>query len=116
MPLTAEHCVCYRYLIARGRLQIANKKFNQLNNPYEITFTYDTQLQLCADEPVSKPKVHFRFCNIADIANRPANSVVDIIGVVSNVSACTSLTSQKTGRELQKRTLNVSDDSGKVYK
>ena len=100
------------YLIARGRLQIANKKFNQLNNPYEITFTYDTQIQLCADEPVSKPKTHFRFCNISDIANRPANSVVDIIGVVSNVSTCTSLTSQKTGKELTKRTLNIADDSG----
>ena len=102
------------YLIARGQLKVANKKFSTLNNPYEITLTYDTQIQLCADEPPSKPKTHYRFCTVADIASRPKDAVVDVIGVVSNVSAATSLTSQRTGKELIKRTLELADDSGKA--
>ena len=93
---------------------MANKKFSTLNNPYEITLTYDTQIQLCADEPPSKPKTHYRFCTVADIASRPKDAVVDVIGVVSNVSAATSLTSQRTGKELIKRTLELADDSGKA--
>lgn len=122
------------YLISRGQLkvaklaivavctwlfcilvhaQVANKKFSTLNNSYEITLTFETQLQLCADELATKPKVHYRFVPIGDIALRPKDSVVDIIGVVSNISAPTSLTS-KAGKELIKRTLTLSDNSGKA--
>ena len=101
------------YLISRGQLKIANKKYASLNNNYEITFTFDTQVQLCADEPISKPKVHYRFCPIGEMANRPKDALVDVIGVVSNVSAATSLTT-KAGKELTKRTMQVADDSGKA--
>ena len=37
---------CSLYMITRGQLKIANKKFAALNNDYEITLNYDTQLQL----------------------------------------------------------------------
>ena len=47
------------YLIARGQLKVANKKFSTLNNNYEITLTHDSQLQLCTDEPdAGRPKIH----------------------------------------------------------
>ena len=101
------------YLIARGQLKVANKKFNSLNNSYEVTLSYDTQLQLCADEPASRPKTHYRFCSIGDIANRPKDATVDVIGVVSQVSATQTMTSQRTGKELVKRTMVLADDSGK---
>jgi replication factor A1 len=100
------------YIISRGQLKVANKKFSTLNNNYEITLTFETQIPLCADEPPSKPKVHYRFCPIGDITSRPKDAVVDVIGVVSNVSATQSLTT-KAGKELVKRTMNVADDSGK---
>ena len=73
---------------------MANKKFATLNNNYEITFNFDTQLQLCADEPPTKPKVHYRFCAISDLGSRPKDAIVDVIGVVRSVSphnACTFL-------------------------
>ena len=101
------------YLISRGQLKVANKKFSTLNNSYEITLTYDTQLQVCADEPDSKPKIHYRFVQISDMESRPANAIVDVLGVVTNVSGCTSITT-KLGKELAKRTMVVSDDSGKA--
>ena len=102
------------YLISRGQLKIANKKFAALNNNYEITLSYDTQVQHCADAPAARPKTHFRFCAVADIASRPKDAIVDVLGVVSQVSLCTTLTSQKSGKELTKRTLVVADDSGKA--
>ena len=101
------------YLIARGQLKMANKKFAALNNNYEITFNFDTQVQLCADEPISKPKVHYRFTPIDLMTKRPKDANVDVIGVVSNVSACTSLTT-KAGKELTKRTMQVADDTNRA--
>lgn len=100
------------YLISRGQLKMANKKFSSLNNNYEITLSFDTQVQLCEDEPGAKrPKTHFRFCPIGDVALRPKDAMVDVIGVVSQVSQLTSLTT-KAGKELAKRTMVVADDSG----
>lgn len=101
------------YLIARGQLKMANKKFAALNNNYEVTFNFDTQVQLCADEPISKPKVHYRFTPIDLMTKRPKDANVDVIGVVSNVSACTSLTT-KAGKELTKRTMQVADDTNRA--
>ena len=38
------------YLISRGQLKMANKKFSSLNNNYEITLSFDTQVS-----PLSSP-------------------------------------------------------------
>jgi replication factor A1 len=58
------------YLISRGQLKVANKKFSTLNNSYELTLNYDTQLQLCADEPITAPKIHYNFCPVGNVAQR----------------------------------------------
>ncbi len=101
------------YLISCGQLKVANKKWSTLNNNYEISLGYETQVQLCADEPEAAIKVHYRFVTIGDVAARPVNSTVDVIGIVHGVQPVTSLTS-KAGKELTKRVLSVADDSGKA--
>ena len=98
------------YLLSRGQLKMANKKFATLNNDYEITLTYDTQIQLCEEAAAAKPKTHYRFVSVADIGSRPKDALVDVLGVVTDVSAATSLTT-KAGKELTKRTLKIADDS-----
>lgn len=99
------------YLISKGQLKPANKRYSTLNNAYEITLNFDTTLQLVADADDFKPKVHYSFVPIGDIASRPANATVDVLGVVTDVSAATTINT-KTGRELTKRTMKIADDSG----
>lgn len=57
------------------------------------------------------PTVRYNFLPIASIAQKPEHSNVDVIGVVHDISQVTRLTS-KAGRELTKRTMTLSDDSG----
>ena len=54
-----------------------------------MSLSYDSIVQRCADEPASMPKIRYSFVPIADIASKPTNAVVDVIGVVSDVSAVT---------------------------
>ena len=99
------------YLIARGQLKMANKQFSTLNNAYEISLGFDSQIEVCEDA-VLMPKIHYNFVTVADIESKVLNATVDVIGVVDNISSLTQLTS-KAGKELTKRTMNVADDSGK---
>lgn len=99
------------YLIARGQLKMANKKFSTLNNQYEMALGFDSHMQLCTDQDVTLPLVRYSFVPIADIANKATNAVVDVIGVASEIAAIVRLTT-KAGKELTKRTLTLSDDSG----
>lgn len=99
------------YLISKGQLRVANKKFCSLNCQYEMSLSYDSIVQLCADEPASLPKVRYSLTPLAEIANKVTHSNVDVIGVVSDVSGAQKIVS-KAGRELTKRTAKIADDSG----
>ena len=99
------------YLISKGQLRVANKKFCSLNCQYEMSLSYDSILQLCADEPASLPKIRYSLVPLAEIADKVTNSNVDVIGVVSDVSSAQKIVS-KAGRELTKRTAKIADDSG----
>lgn len=100
------------YLIARGQLKLANKKFSTLNNAYEISLNLDSQIEVYDDEVVM-PMVHYSFVSIADIESKPLNSVVDILGVVDNISPPAKIIAKSSGKELVKRTMSAADDSGK---
>ena len=99
------------YLISKGQLRVANKKFCSLNCQYEMSLSYDSIVQLCADEPASLPKIRYSLVPLAEIADKVTNSNVDVIGVVSDVSGAQKIVS-KAGRELTKRTAKIADDSG----
>jgi len=107
-PLVEEGRV---YLISKGQLKIANKKYSNLNAQYEMSLGYDGIVQLCADEPASMPKIRYSFVPISEMANKPPNAVVDVIGIVSDVSPVTKIMT-KAGKELSKRTAKLADDSG----
>jgi len=99
------------YLISKGQLRVANKKFCSLNCQYEMSLSYDSIVQLCADEPASLPKIRYTFVPLAEIADKPTNANVDVIGVVSDVSGAMKIVT-KAGKELTKRTAKIADDSG----
>ena len=99
------------YLIARGQLKVANKKFSTLNAAYEINLGFDSMVQLSTDDGSALPKIRYTFVPIAEVADKPTNAVIDVIGVVTDVSPVQNITT-KAGRELKKRTAKLADDSG----
>jgi len=97
------------YYISKGQVKPANPKFNHLNNQYEISFDRSTTVELCEDGN-AVPQMQFNFVSIRDIAMTPKDSVVDVIGVVSEVGNLDEITT-KEGKQLSKRTVNIIDDS-----
>ncbi|KAK6947315.1 Replication factor A, C-terminal [Dillenia turbinata] len=100
------------YLISRGTLKPAQKNFNHLRNVHEIFLESTSMVQPCFEEDNTIPKQQFHFCSISDVESMDANSVVDMIGVVSSISPSASIM-RKNGTETQKRTLQLKDMSGR---
>ena len=99
------------YLISRGSLKPANKKFNSLNNDYELNLELSTSIEVCSVDDSSIPRQQFNFRPISEIANMDIDAIVDLLAVVTSVSPCFTLM-RKNGSEVQKRVLQLKDMSG----
>lgn len=100
------------YYISRCQLKTANKQFNTLKNDYEMTFTANTIVAECMDDVSSMPTVKYDFVPITDIADKPANTLLDVIGVCKMASDVQELTAKSTGKLLKKREITLVDSSG----
>ena len=100
------------YLISKGTLKPAQKSFNHLSNDHEIFLDITSVVQPCIEDDSSIPRQQFNFRPISDIEGMDSNSVVDVIGVVSSISPCSTIM-RKNGTEAQKRTLHLKDMSGR---
>jgi len=99
------------FLISRGQIRMANKRFSTTSNCYEITLTNDSHMAPCHDDvAIFTPAYRYEFTPIADLASKPANATVDVAGVVTATGPLVELTSKK-GTQLVKRILTISDDS-----
>ncbi|CAF2130369.1 replication protein A 70 kDa DNA-binding subunit E [Brassica rapa] len=100
------------YLISRGNLRPAQKKYNHLPNDYEISLDEVSTIQQCHEEDAAIPQNQYNFRSIGDIESMETNSIIDVIGVVSSISP-TGTIMKKTGTETQKRSLQLKDMSGR---
>ncbi|CAG7883884.1 unnamed protein product [Brassica rapa] len=100
------------YLISRGKLRPAQKKYNHLPNDYEISLDEASTIQQCHEEDAAIPQNQYNFRSIGDIESMETNSIIDVIGVVSSISP-TGTIMKKTGTETQKRSLQLKDMSGR---
>eukprot|EP00808_Paulinella_micropora_P019634 g74900.t1 len=98
------------YILSKGNLKLANKRFNTLPNEYEITFNADAEVQY-VDDDRSIDQQKFDFKNIASIKNIDEGSFCDVIGVVIKVGPIATLISKRTSKELVKRVLTLADDT-----
>ena len=101
------------YLISRGTLKVANKRFTTIAHPFEITFNESTTVTPVADDASTAaiPTAHFAFMPIDQIAALNKDDLVDVIGVVTEASDVQNLVQKSTGRDLVKRTLTLLDKS-----
>ena len=73
------------YLISRGSLKPAQKKFNPLNHEYEITVDFRTSIEVFPNDDSSIPRQQYNFHQISEIENIEVNSIVDLVGIVTSV-------------------------------
>jgi replication factor A1 len=99
------------YFISKGQVKLANKQFTaHLNSDYELSLNTDAEV-VAAEDSGSIKKMKFSFESVEKIAQKPRDAIVDVLGVVTNVGPLSNILSQKTNREIPKRTITVADDS-----
>ncbi|KAL6841011.1 hypothetical protein ACP4OV_029271 [Aristida adscensionis] len=100
------------YLISRGTVKPAQKKFNTLNNEYEITLDQSTIIEPCSGDDNSIPRQQYNFRQISEIENMEIGALVDLLGVVTSASPAANIL-RKDGKETRKQTLQLKDMSGR---
>ncbi|CAF1163449.1 unnamed protein product [Adineta ricciae] len=103
------------YYIARASLKPVNRQYNKLNNDFEMTFNYDTCIEACdAGEGDNIPQIQFNFIPISEVANRAANSVCDVIGVVKSTSDIQTIMGKTSQKEFHKRDILLVDENASI--
>ncbi|KAF1330063.1 Replication protein a 70 kda dna-binding subunit, partial [Globisporangium splendens] len=102
------------FYFAGGKIKMANRKFSNVNNDYEVSFDQHSEISP-APEDGQISQMNYAFKKIAMIETLPADSNVDIIGVVKDVGPVAEIMS-KAGKQLFKRDISLVDDSNAEIK
>jgi replication factor A1 len=97
-------------MVSRGMIKEANKKFATNNHAYEISLGSDSVLEVMNDDNAC-PKIEYNFVRIADLESQPAESIVDVAGIICSASDLQTFNQKNTNRELKKRDLQIVDQS-----
>ncbi|CAN6349479.1 unnamed protein product [Urochloa humidicola] len=100
------------YLISKGSLKPAQKKFNPLNNDYEILVDNTTSIEICCVDESSFTMQQYNFRQISEIENMEIGAFVDLVGIVTSVGP-SAIVMRNDGTETKKRTLQLRDMSGR---
>lgn len=106
-PVLQENKV---FIISKGNLKLANKKYCRLPNEYELTLNDDAEIELCEEDDEIEQQ-RFDFASTEQIRTLAAEDFCDVIGVVTQVQPVASIVSQRTQKELVKRTITLVDQS-----
>eukprot|EP01083_Nonionella_stella_P090521 252850_1 len=101
------------YLISKGRVKVANKKWTHIKNDYEITLDTNSTVEIVNDEGTIQHAM-FDFFPIGQLDQKEENSYADILGIVKQVFPIGSVMSKKTQQEIVKRNIMLADQSGGV--
>ncbi|RQX73227.1 OB-fold nucleic acid binding domain-containing protein [Toxoplasma gondii CAST] len=102
------------YQMSKGRVQVANKRFNTVGHQYELVFYRDSEITEVADEgDISTARKLKALMSLRDIAEskRELPFFADVLVVVVESQPVTSVVSKKTGEEFKRRNVKVVDRS-----
>ncbi|KAJ3485025.1 hypothetical protein NLJ89_g11935 [Agrocybe chaxingu] len=99
------------YYISKARVNLAKKKFSNLNNDYELGFERNTEVEEC-HEVTNVPTVKYNFVPLDALGELNKDALCDVIGIVKEASEVTQVTSAKHNRQIPKRELTLVDRSG----
>ncbi|XP_026192785.1 replication protein A 70 kDa DNA-binding subunit [Cyclospora cayetanensis] len=99
------------YTFSKGTLQRANKLHNPLPHEVEIKFDAAAQIDEAPDDP-RIPHQKFERVSLADIQQRPAGTLADILAFVVEAKEPQTIISRTKNEELVRRELTLLDSSG----
>ncbi|KAA0057997.1 replication protein A 70 kDa DNA-binding subunit B [Cucumis melo var. makuwa] len=103
------------YYVSRGTLKVANKKFKTVQNDYEMTLNVNSQVDEVSSEAAFVPETKYNFVKI-DMLGPHVNGrdLVDVIGVVQNVSSTMSIRRKINNETAPKRDVTIADETKKT--
>ena len=99
------------YMMAKGNVKVANKRFSTSKHNYEITFDADAQITLCEDDDKTIETVKYSFTKVRDIGTRSVPCTIDLIGVVRDFKPIGKIQPKNGGEELTRRSITIVDNS-----
>ncbi|XP_039116942.1 replication protein A 70 kDa DNA-binding subunit B-like [Dioscorea cayenensis subsp. rotundata] len=103
------------YYISKGSLKVANKQFRTVANDYEMTLNENSIVEEADGEGAFIPETKFNFVKIDQLGTYVnGRELVDIIGVVQNVSSTLSIRRKSNNDTIPKRDITIADDSNKT--
>eukprot|EP01135_Chromosphaera_perkinsii_P008267 Nk52_evm9s1224 gene=Nk52_evmTU9s1224 len=100
------------YTIKNGQVKMANKKFSNSSAMYEINLDRNSVITPMADDGLV-PQVKYNFVPIKELEGREANSIVDVIGVLSEVGELNEIMSKTKNNPIKKKDVTLVDQSAK---
>ncbi|XP_008794277.2 replication protein A 70 kDa DNA-binding subunit B-like [Phoenix dactylifera] len=102
------------YYISKGSLRVANRQFRTVQNDYEMTLNENSIVEE-ADGESFIPETKYNFVKIDQLGSYVnGRELVDIIGIVQNVSPTLSVRRKSNNEPIPKRDITVADDSNKT--
>ncbi|KAB2609461.1 replication protein A 70 kDa DNA-binding subunit B-like [Pyrus ussuriensis x Pyrus communis] len=103
------------YYISKGSLRVANKQFKTVQNDYEMTLNEYSEVEEASNEAAFVPETKFNFVPV-DMLGPHVNGkeLVDVIGVVQNVSPTMSIRRKINNESIPKRDITIADDTKKT--
>ncbi|KAJ7978736.1 Replication protein A subunit [Quillaja saponaria] len=103
------------YYISKGTLKVANKQFKTVQNDYEMTLNENSEVEEASNEASFVPETKFNFVQIDQLGPFVnGKELVDIIGVVQNVSPTMSIRRKSNNEQIPKRDITVADETKKT--
>ncbi|KAH9403580.1 60S acidic ribosomal protein P1 [Tyrophagus putrescentiae] len=100
------------YLISKGAVKPANKRYSSLKAEYEVTLTGHSVIEPVDDQATGGiPLMRYNFKPLSEVEGMAAGTSIDVIGVVRAVGELESFVARKTGREVTKREVTIVDRS-----
>ncbi|KAG5365426.1 Replication factor A protein 1 [Yarrowia sp. C11] len=101
------------YYVTQCRVTMANKKFSNVNNDYELMFGRDTVIIQADDaEAAAIPTANYSFVTLDKLQEVDVGNNVDVLGVVQNVGPLEDGVAKATGNPYKRRNLMLGDKSG----
>ncbi|KAB1216835.1 Replication protein A 70 kDa DNA-binding subunit B [Morella rubra] len=103
------------YYISKGTLRLANKQFKTVKNDYEMTLNENSEVEEARSEEAFVPETKFNFVQIDQLGPYvSAKELVDVIGVVQNVSPTMSIRRKSNNETIPKRDITIADETKKT--
>lgn len=98
------------YIISRGVIKTANKRFSTIPHDYELNLDENSIVQTVAEDGTI-PSLKFNLIKISELQSIEPDSIIDVIGVVTKVGPVSDVNIKSRGTTMPKQTISLIDDS-----